>query len=113
MSDEKSVKIISLIESSEENFSLLDGSVETNSVNDNSEEIKSLKSNFEEIKLFLDNCFDEGLSSQFNKFTDFNNQVSLLSNENSQYKNEFEDVESSSHQYAQVRNVCCKGNFFS
>ena len=71
MSYEKSVEIISLIESSDEIISLLDDSVKTNSVDDNSEE----------SKLFHDNCFGESLSSVFNKLTDFNNQVSLLSKE--------------------------------
>ena len=83
MSDEKSVEIISLLESSEEIISLLDDSVETCSVNENSEE----------IKLFLDNCFGEDSSSVFDKLTNLNNQVSLLSKENSQYKSEVKDVE--------------------
>ena len=64
MSYEKSVEIISLIESSDKINSLLHNYAEPYSVNDNSEE----------IKLFFVNCLGENSSSMFDKLTYLNSQ---------------------------------------
>ena len=71
MSDEKSVEIISLLKVLIKSFRFLINLCKINSEKDISEE----------IKLFLDNCFGESSSSMFNKLTDLNNQVCLLSKE--------------------------------
>ena len=47
----------------------------------------------DETSLFLDACVSKGSSSILEKLSEFNKQISLLSEESSQYKNEMEDIE--------------------